>query len=307
MIVYSAADVARLLPYGDLIEALRKGFAEGAETPVRHHHETAATTTLLLMPSWNARFTGLKTVIVKSDNAALGFPTNQASYLLIDNASGTPVAVMDGTELTRRRTAAASALASDYLSRKDSAKLLLVGAGSLAAHFAHAHAAVRPIALIQIFNRNADKARALAVELVAQGLQAEAVTDIEIACREADIISCMTASTTAIIKGEWLKAGTHVDLAGAFRPTMRETDSQLVAQARVFVDTRDGALAKAGDLIQAQNDGLFDFESVQGDLFDLCRDKVHGRQTDAEITLFKSCGTGLEDLAAAQFAYLRQG
>ncbi len=307
MIVYSAADVARLLPYGDLIEALRKGFADGAETPVRHHHETAPATTLLLMPSWNAKFTGLKTVTVKSDNGALGFPTNQASYLLIDNASGTPVAVMDGTELTRRRTAAASALASDYLSRKDSAKLLLVGAGALAAHFAHAHAAVRPISQIRIFNRDRDKARALAAELVAQGLQAQAVTNIEAACRDADIISCMTASTTAIVKGEWLKAGTHVDLAGAFRPTMRETDSQVVARARVFVDTRDGALAEAGDLIQAKNEGFFEFENVQGDLFDLCRDKVHGRQTDAEITLFKSCGTGLEDLAAAEFAYLRQG
>ena len=307
MIVYSAADVARLLPYGDLIEALRKGFAEGAETPVRHHHETAATTTLLLMPSWNTKFTGLKTVTVKSDNAALGFPTIQASYLLIDNASGTPVAVMDGTELTRRRTAAASALASGYLSRPGSSKLLLVGAGALAMHFAHAHAAIRPIAQIQIFNRNPEKAVELARELAAQGLQAEAVTDIEAACREADIISCMTTSVTAIVKGEWLKAGTHVDLTGAFRPSMRETDSPVVARARVFVDTREGALAEAGDLIQAKNDGVFDFDDLQGDLFDLARDKVHGRQTDAEITLFKSCGTGLEDLAAAQFAYLRQG
>lgn len=307
MIVYSAADVARLLAYGDLIEALRQGFVEGAETPVRHHHEMTATTTLLLMPSWNAKFTGLKSVVVKSDNAALGLPTIQASYLLIDNASGTPVAVMDGTELTRRRTAAASALASGYLSRKDSARLLLVGAGALAPHFAHAHAAVRTISQIQIFNRNLEKASSLAAELVAQGLAAEAVTDVEAACREADIISCMTTSTTAIIKGEWLKAGTHVDLAGAFRSTMRETDSHVVARARVFVDTHDGALAEAGDLLQAKAEGLFDFESVQGDLFDLCRDKVHGRQTDAEITLFKSCGTGLEDLAAAQLAYLRQG
>jgi ornithine cyclodeaminase len=304
--IFSAEDVARLLPYGELVEALRKGFAEGAETPVRHHHETGPATTLLLMPSWDARFTGIKTVTIKSDNAPLGIPTNQGSYLLIENATGTPVAVMDGTELTRRRTAAASALASDYLSHKDSSKLLIVGAGALSLHFARAHAAVRPIKQIQIFNRNAQKAEAVAAELRSEGFAADAVSDIELACRAADIISCITASTTAIVKGDWLKPGTHVDLAGAFRPTMRETDSDVVAQARVYVDTREGALAEAGDLIQAVAEGQFTFDRVQGDLTQLCQGKVYGRQTDAEITLFKSCGTGLEDLAAAELAYLRQ-
>lgn len=307
MKIFSAVDVATLLPYGDLIEALRNGFAKGAETPVRHHHETGVATTFLLMPSWNAQFTGLKTVTVKTDNAALNLPTVQASYLLIDNASGTPVAVMDGTELTRRRTAAASALASDYLSHKDSSKLLLVGAGALSQHFAHAHSAVRPIKQIQIFNRNHEKAVAVAGQLNAQGLSAEAVNNVETAAREADIISCMTSSETAIIKGTWLKAGAHVDLAGAFKPSMRETDSDVVAKARVYVDTREGALSEAGDLLQAQAEGQFAFDQVQGDLTQLCQGKVYGRQTDAEITLFKSCGTGLEDLAAAELVYLRQG
>jgi len=304
--IFSAADVAKLLPYGELVEALREGFAEGAETPVRHHHETGPATTLLLMPAWDKTFTGLKTVTVKTDNAALGLPTVQASYLLIDNATGAPVAVMDGTELTRRRTAAASALASDYLSHKDSSKLLLVGAGALAVHFAQAHAAVRPIKQIQIYNRNVKKAEAVAAELQTLGLAAEAVSDIELACRAADIISCITSSTTAIVKGAWLKPGAHVDLAGAFKPSMRETDSEVVAQARVYVDTREGALAEAGDLIQAVAEGQFTFDQVQGDLTQLCQGKVYGRQTDAEITLFKSCGTGLEDLAAAELAYLRQ-
>ncbi len=306
MKVFSAAEIADLLPYGKLIEALRQGFSEGVETPVRHHHETGPSTTFLLMPAWDRAYTGLKTVTVKTDNSHLGLPTVQASYLLIDNATGTPVAVMDGTELTRRRTAAASALASDYLSRQDSSKLLLVGAGDLAAHFVRAHAAVRPIREIRIYNRSSEKAMALAAELTAEGLAAEAVTDVETACRNADIISCVTSSTNAIIKGAWLKPGTHVDLAGAFKPAMRETDSEVVARARVYVDTRDGALEEAGDLIQARNEGKFAFAEVQGDLSDLCRDKVYGRQTDAEITLFKSCGTGLEDLAAAKLAYLRQ-
>ena len=208
---------------------------------------------------------------------------------------------------TRPLSPAASALASDYLSHKDASKLLLVGAGALSQHFAHAHLAVRPIKQIKIFNRNHEKAVAVAGQLNAQGLAAEAVTDIEAAACEADIISCMTSSTTAIVKGAWLKPGAHVDLAGAFKPTMRETDSAVVAKARVYVDTRDGALAEAGDLLQARAEGQFSFDQVQGDLTQLCQGKVYGRQTDAEITLFKSCGTGLEDLAGAELAYLRQG
>ena len=123
--------------------------------------------------------------------------------------------------------------------------------------------------------------------------------------RQADIVSCVTTSTKPIVKGEWLKPGAHVDLAGAFKPTMRETDGDVVARARVFVDTREGALSEAGDLLQARDEGKFDFANVQGDLFDLCRGTVKGRKTPEEITLFKSCGTALEDLATAIMVYLR--
>ncbi len=139
----------------------------------------------------------------------------------------------------------------------------------------------------------------------ADGLEASAVTDLEAAVRQADIVTCVTTSTKPIVKGEWLKPGTHVDLAGAFKPSMRETDGDVVARARVFVDTRDGALSEAGDLLQARDEGKFDFARVQGDLFDLCRGTVPGRKTPGEITLFKSCGTALEDLATAIMVYLR--
>ena len=301
----SAVDIARLVSYKDIVEALREGFQAQIETPVRHHHETGPATTLLLMPAWGADFTGLKTVTVKTDNAALGVPTVQGSYLLIDNKTGTPVCMMDGTELTRRRTAAASALAADYLSRKDSSTLLIVGAGALALHFVMAHAAVRPIKTVLIYNRTPEKSHRLMQELHADGFAAEVMTDIEAAMGRADIISGITSSNAAIIKGAWLKPGTHVDLAGAFKPSMREVDGDTVAAARVYVDTREGALAEAGDLIQARDEGRFDFKNVQGDLFELCRGKVLARKTEAEITLFKSCGTALEDLAAATLVHLR--
>ncbi len=305
MKVISAAALAKAAPYMAIVEALREGFRAEIETPVRHHHETTPLSTLLLMPAWSKEWTGLKTVVVKTDNAAKGLPTVQASYLLIDNATGETVAILDGTELTRRRTAAASALAADYLARPDASTLVIVGAGALAPHFIKAHAAVRPIRQVFIFNRSPAKANAIAEELKAENFECAAVTDLETAVRQADIVSCITTSTAPIVKGAWLKPGTHVDLAGAFKPAMRETDGDVVAISRVFVDTRHGAFSEAGDLLQARDEGKFDFADVQGDLFELCRGSVAGRGSPQEITLFKSCGTALEDLAVATLVYLR--
>ena len=305
MKIISAAELAEAAPYRDIVEALRQGFREDIATPVRHHHDTSEVATLLLMPAWSEAFTGLKTVVVKTDNPAQGLPTITASYLLIDNRTGAPVAVMDGTELTRRRTAAASALAADYLARKDSCVHLVVGTGALARHFVHAYAAMRPIRTVLLHNRSPGKAEALAAELAQEGVSAEAAPDLEQAMAKADIISCATTSTAPILRGQWLKPGTHVDLVGAFKPGMRESDGDAVARARVYVDTREGAEAEAGDLIQAEKEGKFRMENIQGDLFGLCRGKTGGRRNSEEITLFKSCGTAIEDLVAAVLVYSR--
>jgi ornithine cyclodeaminase/alanine dehydrogenase-like protein (mu-crystallin family) len=301
MKVITAADIAAT-GYREFVGALREGFRANVTTPVRHHHHTAPETILLLMPAWDANWTGLKTVTVKGDNAAIGLPTVQGQYLLIDNNTGSIVAVLDGTELTRRRTAAASALAADYLARLDATTLVLVGAGALAPHFVRAHASVRPIRKVLICNRTAPKAESLVHELRAEGFEAD-VGSLDEAVPQADIVCGITNSTVPLIKGALLKPGCHVDLAGAFTPAMRETDGDVVARASVYVDTRDGALAEAGDLLYAKAEGKFDFANVKGDLFDLCRSKLRGRQSAAEITLFKSCGTALEDLAAAVMIY----
>jgi alanine dehydrogenase len=301
--IFSAADVARLSPYRDIVEALREGFRAEITTPVRHHHDVSDVSTLLLMPAWSRDWTGLKTVIFKSDNAALGLPTIQASYLLIEQKTGATVAIMDGGEITRRRTAAASALAADYLARKDASVMTLVGAGALAPHFVHAHASVRPIRKVFIHSRTISKAEELAAELTREGFEVHSVLDLESAVRQSDVVTCVTTSTVPVVNGAWLKQGAHVDLAGAFKPTMRETDSEVVARASVYVDTRDGALAEAGDLLQARDEGKFDFANVRGDLFDLCRGKASGRGSADEITLFKSAGTAIEDLATAVMVY----
>jgi ornithine cyclodeaminase len=305
MKIIDAEGVAVRAPYADLVEALRTMFREGATTPVRHHHETSPQSMILMMPCWNAKWVGLKTVMFNSANAARGLSTIQASYLLIDHDTGAAAAMMDGTELTRRRTAAASALAASCLAREDASVLTILGAGALAPHFARAHAAVRPIRKINIWNRSPERATEVAKLLTAEGLNAARATDLAAAVKEADIVSCVTTSTKPLVLGAWLKPGAHLDLAGAFKPSMRETDGEAVAKATVYVDTRDGALAEAGDLIQARDEGRFDFADVHGDLFDLCRQTLPGRKNADEITLFKSCGTALEDLAAAVLVYLR--
>ena len=303
MKILTAADVARLGAYKDIVEALREGFRADIATPVRHHHDISDVSTLLLMPAWSKDWAGLKTVVFKSDNAAQGLPTIQASYLLMEQKTGETVAMMDGGEITRRRTAAASALAADYLAAKDAQVMTLVGAGALAPHFALAHAAVRPVKRVLIYTRTRPKGEALAAELARHGLDAQLVTDLESAVRQSDIVTCVTTSTAPIVKGAWLMPGTHVDLAGAFKPSMRETDSEVVARASVYVDTHDGALAEAGDLLQARDEGRFDFKDVKGDLAELCRGTVKGRTSDSEITLFKSAGTAIEDLATAIMLY----
>ena len=210
------------------------------------------------MPAWSKAFTGLKTVFAKFDNAAKGLPTITASYLLMDNDTGATVAMLDGTELTRRRTAAASALAASYLARPDSETLLIVGAGALAPHFVRAHAAVRPIRRVLAYNRSLEKAAALARELARGRI-----------CRRAGGGSGggrprgrHRLLRDVIDRGDRqgrvaASPGTHVDLAGAFKPSMREVDGETVARARVFVDTREGAIAEAGDLIQAEAEGCF--------------------------------------------------
>jgi len=298
--VFTAADLAAI-SYRDYIEALRAAFQGEVTAPQRFVAETGSTTTLLIMPAWTKAFTGIKTVTVKGDNSAKGLPAVQGSYLLIDNATAAPIAVMDGTELTRRRTAAASALAADYLARKNASTLLLVGSGALAPHFAKAHAAVRPITRVMVYSRTLEKAKAVASEI-----GGEAVTDLAAAMAEADIVTGITSPSGPVILGKWVKPGTHIDLVGAYKPEDRETDGAAVGMARVFVDTREGALHEAGDLLMAQKEGHFKWADIQADLFELTRGTMMGRKTDGEVTLFKSSGTALEDLAAAAMVYLRQ-
>jgi ornithine cyclodeaminase len=219
--------------------------------------------------------------------------------------TGETLAVMDATRLTAWRTGAASALASRHLARPDASRLAMIGAGALAPHLVRAHASVRPIRQVAIWNRSAGRARALADALADMGLSVTIAAELESAVRDADIVSAATLSAEPLIRGAWLSPGAHVDCVGAYRPSMRETDDEVVRRARLFVDTRPGAFSEAGDILQPLEAGVIGKDAVLGDLFDLCRGAAAGRTRPDEITFFKSVGAAIEDLAAAIAVYER--
>jgi ornithine cyclodeaminase len=297
MRVYSAAEVHAALPWEALAAAIEAAFVAGAQAPLRHAHALSRSDTLLLMPAWNARLIVTKVVTVVPDAPQ----TVQASIIALDRGTGEPLALLDGEAVTLRRTAATSALAARRLARADAGSLLVVGAGRLARWMVRAHVALRPaLGRVEVWARRTDAARALAAELAAKGIPVRAVEDLEPALGRAAIVCCATTSAAPLVQGRWLAPGTHLDLVGGFRPEMREVDDEAVVRSRVVVDTAAGALAEAGDLVQPIARGAVAREHVLAELADVLRGTVTVRRTDADITLFKSVGTALEDLAAAQ-------
>lgn len=296
------------LDYPALIEQLRQWFAKGARVPLRHAHQVNEhqNDRLLLMPAWrDGEALGVKIVTAFPGNATRGVATVAATYVLLDGATGHPLALIDGEALTLRRTAAASALASSYLSRRDSRTLLVVGTGKLAPYMAAAHAVVRQFTSVLVWGRSADKARALATRLANEGLNAKAALELRHALAEADVVTCATTAATPVVEGEYVRQGTHVDLVGGFTPTMREADDALVKKSSVFVDTYVGALAEGGDVVEPIRSGILARSEVRAELAELCRGEKAGRANAQEITLFKSVGTALEDLAAATLVCAR--
>ncbi len=295
----SAGAAEALLRFPELIDVLDQAFRAAGPAPARTAYAAPAGA-LLVMPAWDeAGHLGVKISTVFAGNGATGLPAVASTYLLLDGRSGAPVLLIDGTMLTHRRTAAASALASRRLSRPDARTLLMVGTGALIPHLIEAHRAARGIERVLIWGRSLEKARALAERLSAGGDAVAAAPDLEAAVAEADIISCATLARAPLIRGAWLRPGQHVDLVGGFQPDMREIDTDGVARATVFADTRAGVMAEAGDLLIPLAENRFSPDAIAADLHDLARGAHPGRRSPGEITLFKSVGAALEDLAAA--------
>jgi ornithine cyclodeaminase len=265
---------------------------------------------LLYMPAFDAQGCGaIKLATVFPDNRDKKLPTIQAA-LVVFSETGAPVALLDGAMVTRLRTGAASALASTYLSRDDSAKLLVIGTGALAPYMALAHSTVRPIRRVTVAGRREEGARETAAQvrsLVGGNIEVEIASSLPEAVAAADIISCATSSAQPVLAGKWLRPGTFVDLVGGFSPMKREADDEAVLRSRLFVDTFEGALAEAGDLLQPLERGLIGRDRNEGELADLVSGRATGRKGADEIILFKSVGTAIEDLAAAKLIVAADG
>lgn len=312
-----AAAIDRALTMPMLVDALDHAFRTGAIAPPRHHHAVPLGTdrpqaTWLLMPAIEARaddptvagrYMGMKSVTVFPDNATRGKPAIFGMYLLLSTETGETLAILDATRLTLWRTAAASALASRYLSRQNSEHLVMLGAGALAPFVIRAHSAVRPIRRVTIWNRNRANAEAVAKNLASSNLAITVTDDRDAAIATADIVSAATMSSEPLIKGSLLKPGTHVDTMGAYNKSMRETDDEVVRRARLFADTMAGASGEAGDFLQPIAAGIIDKSKIEGDLHALSRGTLKGRTSHDDITYFKSVGASIEDLAAAIAVY----
>lgn len=305
MLVLDAAATASALDYPALIAGLSDLFAAGVTAPLRHAHGMARTgepdATLLMMPAWmgDGSHGGVKIVNVVPGNARRGLPAVTASYLLFDETTGAHLALFDGATLTGRRTAAASALAASHLARADARTLLVVGAGHIGSEMPWAYRAVRPIERVLVWNPTPARAERLMASLRKRGVDAAARGDLKAAVGEADIISCATLSTAPLIRGDWLKPGQHLDLVGSFTPDMREADDEALARCRVFIDG-PAAAVESGDIKGPMASGVL--KEIAGTLYDLCGGHVEGRRSASEITLFKSVGLAVEDLAAARVA-----
>ena len=305
MKVYDRENVASSLQYGILIEALRKAFSSKITTPERVQHtiknKNGSDATLLLMPAWKiGEHIGIKIVSVFPENTTNNMSAVHANYFLMNANDGKPVAVMDGSELTLRRTACASALAADYLVKKNVDTLLMIGTGNLAPHMIKAHCEVRNYSRILIWGRNEEKAKRLALSLNIKDKEIVAKNDLKEAINVADVISCATLTQKPLIMGDWIKPGQHLDLVGAFTPDMAEADSKAIAMSKIVVDTYEGALSESGELINALKEGRIKKKHILSDLRELVLEEKNIRKDSNDITLFKSVGTALEDLAAAK-------
>ncbi|MEN3324460.1 ornithine cyclodeaminase family protein [Mariniflexile soesokkakense] len=296
--------------FNGLIDALKRGFSNSdIEVPMRHHHDfsnpkEANDSTLLLMPAFNpGKELGVKIVTVSPNNGKYNFPAIQGMYIFIDGHKGFIKAILEAKSLTAKRTAAASALASSYLSKRNAASMLMIGTGALSINLIKAHCSVRPIESVYVWGRDIGKAQKICEALKNEQFTCTAIKNIEYKISEVDIISSATLAPTPLVLGKYLKKGQHVDLVGAYKKDTREADDEAITKSSVYLDTYQGGLKESGDIVIPLSKGILLKETIKADLFELCNNSKTGRTSDDEITVFKSVGHALEDLVAASYIY----
>ncbi|MDI1245152.1 MAG: ornithine cyclodeaminase family protein [Rhodoferax sp.] len=302
---FSKDDVTRLAPYEALIQALAKGLLEPIESPSRiflnPNHDASA---VLIMPAWKPHgILGTKIVSIWPGNNAKGKPAVSAVYVVTSCDDGQTLAVIDGTELTLRRTAATAALGAKLLARPDSKRLAVLGTGALSMAMVMAHLSVFDLSEITIWGRSLENAQTVAEKLAHMGISASATSDLQSTLANADMVVAVTTATQPFIRSNWVKPGTHLGLMGAFTPQMAEAEPELLPNVRLFVDSREAVLQKGGEVLQALRSGLIQDTDVRGELAELLTPSLNivGRMSDQDITVFKSVGFASLDLIAAEY------
>jgi ornithine cyclodeaminase len=303
MLTFDAAQLSNALQFPYLVDFLKDGLKQAIHSPIRTSHAMAAEgDTLLSMPSWiEGEAIGVKLVTIFGANSSKGMPGVQGLYNLFDGATGRPVAVMDGTELTYRRTAALAALASKLSAAPHGGTLVVIGTGGLAPHIARAHYETGLVERVVIWGRNSERSKQTARALREEGVDARHAENIEMAVREASIVTCVTSANTPVIENAWLSGPVHVNLMGSYAPHLQEAPAELIGRARLFVDHREAVLAESGDLIIPIRDGIITEDAIENDIAGLAKAEPVSRKP-SDVTVFKSVGWGALDLIAAQAA-----
>jgi len=313
LLIVSGADVRRALPVSDCIEAVDRAMrafsSGGADVPLRTIMQLPGGRNFFgVMPGYlgDPRGLGAKILTVYPDNPKHGLSSHIGLVVLFDTEIGFPLAVMDAAEITAIRTAAASAVATRALARKDAAHLAILGTGEQAVTHLEAISKVRLLRTVRIWGRSLDKAERFASEQGARlSMHIEVSKTAEEAVKSADIVCTVTGSHEPVLKGAWLGRGAHVNLVGSSRLSSREVDDDVVAAARFYVDSRTSARAEAGELKHATDAGRVGANHILGEIGEVLSGSVAGRTGDADITVYKSLGVAVQDMAAAHVIYDR--
>lgn len=316
VLVLSEEDVEALLPMNDCISVMREALSALARgdafQPLRmvmRMPDGAGFLGLMpghIAPSSPVGGLGVKAVTVFSGNAARGIDTHQGAVLLFEPDTGRLSALMHGGAITAIRTAAVSGAATDALAPAEAGELAILGAGVQARTHLSAMAAVRRLRKVRVWSRTNERAERFAAEQAQQyGFPIEAVPSAEAAVRPADLVVTVTASREPVLMRSWLRPGVHINAVGSSQPATRELDGATVGAARVFVDRRESAVNEAGDLILAAREGAFNLDRIEAELGEVLIGTHRGRRSAEEITLFKSLGLAVEDVASASFVVRR--
>jgi alanine dehydrogenase len=312
-LLLSEQDVRIVLTMDDLISTMEGALAQfstgGVQQPLRTVLQVGPQHAFFgVMPASTSApaALGTKLVTVFGSNPAVGLPTHLATIVLLDPSTGALLAVMDGRYITEARTAAVSAVSAKLLARADASVLAIIGSGVQARSHLEALARARPLSQVRVWSPDGARREQFVLEMRSHvDAPLAAVTSVREAVEGADLIALVTASREPVLRSEWVADGAHICAVGACRPDQREMDTALVTRGRVYVDSRAGALAEAGDIVLPIAEGAFDASKIAGELGELAAGRIAGRASADEVTIFKSLGMAVEDVAAAHLAYRR--